>query len=72
MAIDDAADSEESEQDDFQDVKSKSILTFFCAANLRTKETVQRSSILCNSNVRPPLIVSKSPHPLRTPHALFN
>lgn len=58
MAIDDAADSDESEQDDFQDVKSKSILPFFCQANLRTEETVQRPSILRNSNVRPPLIVS--------------
>ena len=30
MAIDEPVDSEESEQDDFQDVKSKSILSSFC------------------------------------------
>ena len=32
MAIDDAVDSEESEQDDFQDVKSKSIPPFLLAS----------------------------------------
>ena len=72
LVIADVDNSDDSEDDDFKDVKSRSTLSMAYFANFRTEKAIERPGFFRGSYVCNSLLLSKSSFPLSTSYFFYS